>query len=486
VASAPEVPPRTLFADDLLHAHPVHVVWEITLACNLKCAHCGSRAGKVRPSELSTEECFDVVDQLARLGTREITLIGGEAYLRRDWTDIIARITSHGILASMQTGGRALTEERIRAAKEAGLGTCGVSVDGLEELHDELRGVKGSFRAAMTALELLDKYDIPHGSNTQIGSRSMPQLRGILHEIARRGAKGWQIQLTVAMGNAVDNDHLLMQPFQLLELMPLLNELHDEARSLGVIMQAGNNIGYFGPYEHKWRLGNDETHWSGCAAGHAVLGIEADGVIKGCPSLPTAQFSGGNVRDLTIEDIWTYSREIRFSRDRQLNELWGRCRDCYYADVCRGGCTWTSTVLFGRPGNNPYCHYRVLELARQGLRERVVKTEEAPGTPFDQGRFDLITEPLDGGAGPRTTAVPPPWEMKEPELRDVDRLPPTLSLCYGCLQYVHEGTEVCPHCGGNVPALAREQRELEEAIRTLRQRVHGDTGSISAPSPLNP
>ena len=58
-------------------------VWEITLACNLKCQHCGSRAGKRRPDELSTEECLDVVDQLARLGTREVTLIGGEAFLVR-------------------------------------------------------------------------------------------------------------------------------------------------------------------------------------------------------------------------------------------------------------------------------------------------------------------------------------------------------------------------------------------------------------------
>jgi Y-X(10)_GDL-associated radical SAM protein len=462
-------PKRALFADDLLHAHPVHVVWEITLACNLKCAHCGSRAGKVRPSELSTAECFDVVDQLARLGTREITLIGGEAYLRRDWTDIIARITSHGMLASMQTGGRALTEDRVRAAKAAGLGTCGVSVDGLEALHDEIRGVKGSFRSAMQALELLRKYEIPSGCNSQIGSRTMPQLRGILHEIADRGARGWQIQLTVAMGNAVDNDHLLLQPYRLLELMPLLGELYDEARSLGVMMQTGNNVGYFGPYEYKWRLGNGEQHWSGCAAGHAVLGIEADGEIKGCPSLPTVQFSGGNVRDMTIEDIWTYSRQIRFSRDRQVHELWGRCRECYYSDVCRGGCTWTSTVLFGRPGNNPYCHYRALELAKRGLRERVVKTQEAPGTPFDQGRFDLITEPLDGGEGPRTVTVPPLWQMKEPEIRSTDRVPPTLDLCYGCMQYVHAGTVSCPHCGGDVPSLAAEQREVEEAIADLRR-----------------
>jgi radical SAM protein with 4Fe4S-binding SPASM domain len=236
-------------------------------------------------------------------------------------------------------------------------------------------------------------------------------------------------------------------------------------------MQPGNNIGYFGPYEHKWRLGNEETHWSGCAAGHAVLGIEADGAIKGCPSLPTAQFTGGNVRDLTIEDIWTYSSQIRFSRDRQINELWGRCHDCYYSDACRGGCTWTSTVLFGRPGNNPYCHYRALELSKRGLRERIVKTAEAPGTPFDQGRFDLITEPLDGGDGPRSVAVPPDWTMKEPQIRDFDRLPPSLDLCYGCMQFVHAGTETCPHCGGSVPAFAAEQREVEAAIALLRRSV---------------
>ena len=131
----------------------------------------------MRTAELSTEECFDVVDQLDRLGTREITLIGGEAYLRRDWTDIIARITSHGILASMQTGGRALSEDRVRAAKAAGLGTCGVSVDGLEELHDEVRGVKGSFRSAMHALELLREHGIPSGCNTITTCCAPPSIK---------------------------------------------------------------------------------------------------------------------------------------------------------------------------------------------------------------------------------------------------------------------------------------------------------------------
>src|SRR5258705_9368480 len=67
---------------------PIYAVWEITLQCDLACRHCGSRAGHARPDELSTEECLDLVRQMAALGVMEVTLIGGEAYLRDDWTDI--------------------------------------------------------------------------------------------------------------------------------------------------------------------------------------------------------------------------------------------------------------------------------------------------------------------------------------------------------------------------------------------------------------
>jgi hypothetical protein len=58
------------------------------------------------------------------------------------------------------------------------------------------------------------------------------------------------------------------------------------------------------------------------------------------------------------------------------------------------GCTWTTHSLFGKPGNNPYCHHRALEMERAGLRERVVLKEKPPGVPFDHGLFELITEPL--------------------------------------------------------------------------------------------
>jgi MoaA/NifB/PqqE/SkfB family radical SAM enzyme len=120
---------------------PVYVVWEITLACNLKSVHCGSRAGHRRAKELSTGECIDVVRQLAELGTRENSIIGGEAFVRKDWLTLVRAIRDHGMDCTMQTGGYKLSRQMIEAAAEAGLLGLRVSLDGLQQLHDRLRGV---------------------------------------------------------------------------------------------------------------------------------------------------------------------------------------------------------------------------------------------------------------------------------------------------------------------------------------------------------
>src|SRR4051812_36710902 len=69
--------------------HPAYVVWELTLACDQPCTHCGSRAGDARPTELSTDAALKIVDQLAAAGAREVVLIGGEAYLHPRFLAIV-------------------------------------------------------------------------------------------------------------------------------------------------------------------------------------------------------------------------------------------------------------------------------------------------------------------------------------------------------------------------------------------------------------
>jgi radical SAM protein with 4Fe4S-binding SPASM domain len=373
---------------------PIYAVWEITLACDLACRHCGSRAGRARPDELSTAECLDLIAQMAALGVREITLIGGEAYLRPDWLEIVRAIDAAGMTPTMTSGGRGIDPELARQAKQAGLAGVSISLDGLSATHDRLRGVKGSHTRALAALDNLRAAGIPVTVNTQINRLSMPELPELLELFAAHGGHSWQIQLTVPMGRAADEPEVLLQPFDLLELFPLLSRLAERCKQLGVRLLPGNNVGYFGPHESSLRSYMFDGHGSSCSAGQLTLGIEADGTIKGCPSLPTAAWGGGNVRDASLQAIWERAKPLRYTRDRTVEDLWGFCRSCYYADECRAGCTWTSDVFFGKPGNNPYCHHRALEHAKSGQRERLVRVDAPPGQPFDHGRFSLIVEPL--------------------------------------------------------------------------------------------
>src|SRR5262245_53584467 len=80
---------------------PIYAVWEVTLRCDLTCRHCASRAGRSRPDELTTAEALDLVAQMAELGVKEVTLIGGEAYLRDDWTEIVRALVAAGVACSI-------------------------------------------------------------------------------------------------------------------------------------------------------------------------------------------------------------------------------------------------------------------------------------------------------------------------------------------------------------------------------------------------
>ncbi len=377
-----------------------YAVWEITLKCNLACSHCGSRAGQARTDELSKKEALDLVQQMAEVGIKEVTLIGGEAFLRPDWLEIAAAITKAGMLCGMTTGGYGISLETAQRMKAAGIITVSVSVDGLEATHDRLRGKKGSWKHAFQTMSHLQSAGIKFGCNTQLNRLSAPEFPRIYELLRDAGIFAWQIQLTVPMGNAADHAEMLLQPYELLDLYPMLAQVAIRAGEEGVMIQPGNNIGYYGPYERTLRgKGEEWKFWQGCSAGLSTLGIEADGAIKGCPSLPTAAYTGGNIRTRSLRDIVEQTAELRFNLDAGTPEgtkhLWGFCQTCEFAELCRGGCSWTAHVFFNRRGNNPYCHHRALTQAERGIRERVYPIVQAEGLPFDNGEFALVEESWD-------------------------------------------------------------------------------------------
>jgi len=365
--------------------HPRYVVWELTLKCDLACRHCGSRAGRPRSEELSLAEALEVLDQLRDAGTQEITFIGGEAYLNPDWLHIVRAATERGIRAGLTSGARALTAERCQQAAEAGLKSVSVSIDGLEETHDTLRAVKGSFKAATAAIAHVKAAGMHAFANTQFNRLNLDELEELAETLFALGIQSWQVQLTGPMGRAADRPEWLLQPYEMLELIPRLGRVAQKAQGRGVTVNAGNNLGYFGPWERWLRV----HPYLGCSAGRHLLGIESNGDTKGCPSLPSGPYVKGNLRTERLDEVWS---RLTFARERTTEELWGHCKGCYYAEVCKGGCAWTSHTLLGKRGNMPYCHHRAETLQKAGRRERIELAEQAPGDPFDFGRYRLIEE----------------------------------------------------------------------------------------------
>ena len=376
---------------------PAYVVWELTLRCDQPCTHCGSRAGEARPDELSTLEALEVVAQLAAHRTREVVLIGGEAYLHPGFLDIVRALAAAGIRPSMTTGGRGVTAELSRRAAEAGLYSASVSIDGLADTHDLMRAVRGSFASATAALGHLLAAGVKTAVNTNVNRLNAADLEGLYEQLRELGIFAWQVQLTAPLGRAADRPQLLLQPFDLLDVVPRIAALKERARADGILVMPGNNLGYFGPEEQALRSvhrsGGD--HFQGCQAGLRVMGIESSGAVKGCPSLQSASYVEGGLRQHRLSELWNGAGPIAFNRARSVEDLWGFCRTCPFAEVCLAGCTFTAHAVLGRPGNNPYCHFRARHLARAGKRERLVPVEAAPGLPFDHGRFEVREEPID-------------------------------------------------------------------------------------------
>lgn len=397
---------------DVVHTthHPRYVVWELTLRCDHACTHCGSRAGVARDVELTTEQALRVVDELAAMGTQEVVLIGGEAYLHEGFFEIIRALAERDISPVMTTGGRAIDLPLATRMREAGLLRCSVSLDGLEPTHDAMRARKGSFRDGLRALRAIRDAGMVVQANTNFNRLNERDLEPLYETLLAEGVKAWQVQLTSPLGRAADRPDMLLQPWELLDLLPRIAAVKQRGFRDGLLLMPGNNLGFFGPEEALLRspFEGGADHFRGCLAGRYVMGIESDGAVKGCPSLQTAHYVGGNVRERPLAEIWSGSNELAFTRARTVDELWGFCRSCPYAEVCMGGCSFTAHGFFGRIGNNPYCHFRAMEHRRRGLRERLVATDAASGLPFDHGLFELVVEPF------------------EAPLPEVDRRPETL------------------------------------------------------------
>ncbi|MDI6784393.1 MAG: radical SAM protein, partial [bacterium] len=136
---------------------PLMVNWAITGRCNLRCTHCYGAYGVMQKDELTKEQIFKIIDELESLGTRRITIEGGEPLVRKDIGEIINYIHQKGIEQSLCTNG-VLLERKINEIKGK-VDIVILSIDGAESAHDKIRG-QGNFKQVLHAIEVAKQYNL--------------------------------------------------------------------------------------------------------------------------------------------------------------------------------------------------------------------------------------------------------------------------------------------------------------------------------------
>jgi radical SAM protein with 4Fe4S-binding SPASM domain len=353
---------------DKIKYYPRGVVWELTLRCNMNCAHCGSEAGAARGNELNHEEALDLCRQLGEMGCERLTLLGGEPFLREDWDDLALSLYNYGIKVNVITNGYLMDQALIERIKKAKLTNVAISLDGgRAETHEKIRRKPGAFQRVLNGLSLLRQNDISPAMVTAITKDNLDELDLIRQIGIERKVDIWQLQVAVPRGNLCENRDFVIEPEDLPRVEQFVLQARKDPR---MRIDIADNVGYFSQNEEALRDSVKGPRrlpfWTGCFAGIQVLGIEANGDIKGCLSLPTLpEFIEGNVRKESLADIWNKPGNFSYNRNFHTGLLEGDCADCEYNYVCRGGCKSSAYCFSGSAFNNPMCLYR-LDKKRKG------------------------------------------------------------------------------------------------------------------------
>src|SRR5215510_2954259 len=193
-------------------ARPYVISWNLTYRCNLACEHCYLDAGGTPlvgtenfadRSELGTEECFKVIDDIAAFAPECLTILtGGEPLLRRDILEIVKRATERGLWVVVGTNGVRITANVARHLAEAGARGLSLSLDALDpERHDRFRNVRGAWHNTVEGAEILNRTGLPFIVQTTAGSHNLGELDAIAdfaHD--RLAAKVWNLYFLVPTG----------------------------------------------------------------------------------------------------------------------------------------------------------------------------------------------------------------------------------------------------------------------------------------------
>ena len=343
---------------------PFIVIWEVTRACGLTCHHCRAEAETTaHPDELSTAEGLALLSHLRiEFGPVLFVFTGGDPLERAD----IFALAKHGAdiglhMAITPSATPLLTTATIARMNEAGIRRMAISLDSSERaVHDEFRGVTGTFDRAITALHTARDLGMEVQVNTTVGPHNRHQVRDMARMCDFLGAKLWSVFQMVPTGRATREMVVTAAEHERI-YRDLADIALDPATSFDLKTTAGQ------PYyrvlaQERARRGGDRPDLAdgkrlrapgAVNDGKGFVFISRTGDISPSGFLPLVC---GNVRRDSLAEV--YRTHPTFVRLRRPETYTGKCGVCEFNQICGGSRSRTYNLSGDAFGWDPTCVYQ--------------------------------------------------------------------------------------------------------------------------------
>jgi len=328
------------------------IAWEVTRSCNLACRHCrASSKNGPYADELTTAECFKLIDEVVSFSNPVIILTGGEPLLRKDIFEIAEYGRKKGLRIVMASNGTLLTDEFASKIMQAGIKRISVSLDGPDAgTHDDLRKVPGAFKRACDGIVEAKKAGLEFQINSTISKRNIKLLPQIMELAKDLGARAHHIFLLVPTGRAKD---MAGEELSAVEYEETLKILAGEKNkfALEIKITCAPHLNRILAQEHLEPAAS--LTGKGCMAGVSFCFISHTGDLQPCGYL---DIKCGNVRERRFKQSWLASEVFNSLRD--FSKYKGKCGICEFRTICAGCRARAYAVTKNYLAEEPYCVYQ--------------------------------------------------------------------------------------------------------------------------------